>query len=174
MARLRLFSHCGPPRRPHTISLNYRLKHAQKELSIRLDRVNVWCEVDNKESLEWSFANNQTELAIGSSISSRMGKTKDLYAAATMPTHTSLLVGQLVGIHGLKNRKDLNGRIGQVIKWHASQSRWQVKLHDVLSSESEGGMIAIKPDNLCPCPQGLTDVAEYFWVSRRHKKPGPK
>ena len=155
-----LCSHCGFPRRPASITLSYRLRHAKKELEAMLNRVNVPCELDSKENLEWSCANNLTDFVTNRPLEELSDEDNQLGTATTMPqTHSQSLVGQLVRIQGLIGRKDLNGRIGRVIKWHEDQGRWQVKIQPVSSAESGGNMIAIKPDNLCQCPQDLTDVA---------------
>mmetsp|Transcript_18903 Transcript_18903/g.21662 ORF Transcript_18903/g.21662 Transcript_18903/m.21662 type:complete len:378 (+) Transcript_18903:38-1171(+) len=63
----------------------------------------------------------------------------------TKSSSTPELVDQLVEIQGLVGRKDLNGRVGRVVKWHPDQGRWQVRLNNNNEAVST---IGIKPENL--------------------------
>jgi hypothetical protein len=144
--------HVGPPRRPKTVILSYRLRKSQKILAKLLARVQVECALSSIEHLQFACENNLTDFETGLPIDD--DKNTD-----NIPVQQTL-VGQLVGLVDLIGRHDLNGRVGRVVRWHADQGRWQVKLLSFLDGE-DPIVIGIKPTNLMSCPQQVEDTSWY-------------
>jgi hypothetical protein len=148
--------HVGPPRRPKTVTVSYRLRKPQKVLAKLLARVQVGCALDSIDNLQFACGNNLTDFETGQPIDN----DDDDENTDTIPVQQTL-VGQLVGLVDLLGRKDLNGRVGRVVRWHADQGRWQVKLLSFLDGE-DPIVIGIKPTNLISCPQKFEDTNCYL------------
>ena len=134
----------GPPRRPERVVVSYRLHETFDELQDLLTRISVYSTLEPEETLRWNCINNGTDFETGGA-----------------PKTEQTLTGQRVGIYGLLNRTDLNGRVGKVVKWHEGQGRWEVKLVKILPDE-KGGTIAIKPTNLTQCPSSFLGIDDYL------------
>ena len=143
----------GPPRRPKTVVVSYRLRKSHSSLAKLLARVKVECALDSIEHLQFASGNNLTDFETGQPIDNNNNTD-------TTPVQQTL-VGQLVGLVDLLSRNDLNGRVGRVVRWHADQGRWQVKLMSFLDGE-DPIVIGIKPTNLIFCPQQFEDTNWYL------------
>jgi hypothetical protein len=146
--------HVGPPRRPHTVVLSYRMRESQQGLAKLLKRVGVNCALDSAESLKFACGNHLTDFETGLAIDN-----KDT-GIESIPVQNTLL-GQLVGLVDLQGRRDLNGRVGRVVSWHGDQGRWKVKLKAFVEGEKLN-VIGIKPMNLLACPQQFGDDVSYL------------
>lgn len=71
------------------------------------------------------------------------------------------LIGQRVGICELRNRQELNGRVGRVLRFHKDQGRWEVKLEPMVPGE-KAMKIAAKPLNITACPSRFDSAEEYL------------
>jgi hypothetical protein len=91
--------------------MSYRLRDSFQAVKQLLCRVNVECILDSEESLRFACANNRTDFETGG-----------------IPQQGQTLVGQRVGSCKLHNWPKLNGHVGRVLKFHADQERWEVKL----------------------------------------------
>ena len=115
------------------------------------------CVLNTKDSLGFACANNQTDVDTGMPLN-----LLDEEKQSTLSGTPSSIVGQIVGVYGLVSRKDLNGRIGRVMKWIEDEGRWQLKLVNILCSESRGKLISIKPDNLMSVPEDIYKRSVYI------------
>jgi len=111
-----------------------------------LCRVDVGCELDTAESLRFACAQNLTDF--------ESGQPKE---EVIKPS----LIGQLVGVCELRNRSDLNGRVGRVIAWHKDRERWEVQLEQYVPTERRE-RIAVRPLNITQAPKHFRTVNEYL------------
>jgi hypothetical protein len=130
------------------------MRKSQQGLAKLLKRVGVNCELDTAEHLQFACGNNLTDFETGLSIDEEDTEFESI------PIQNAL-VGQLVGLVDLRGRRDLNGRVGRVVSWHADQGRWKVKLKVLVEGE-ESNVIGIKPINLLACPQQFGDDISYL------------
>lgn len=135
----------GPPRRPHVVVVSYRLRACFQQLKELLQRVNVNSILDTKDGLQFACANNQTDFETGGPPQ-QGGQT---------------LVGQRVGICELLNRRELNGRVGRVVKFHEDKRRWEIRLERNAPGE-KALTIAVKPTNVVNCPPRFENEMEYM------------
>ena len=59
------------------------------------------------------------------------------------------LVGYSVRIHGLKTRRELNGRVGRALQFDSQKCRYAVQL-DYACGEGKDENLMVRPANLCP------------------------
>lgn len=102
------------------------------------------CILASEESLRFACANNRTDFETGG-----------------IPQQGQTLVGQRVGSCKLHNWPKLNGHVGRVLKFHADQERWEVKLEWIAPGETTL-KIGLKPANLLQCPSKFESPQEYF------------
>jgi len=76
-------------------------------------------------------------------------------------------IGELVEVHGLQAKPELNGSRGLLVEWIADSERW------VIESVVDGGRIRVRPANLRPVlgkganAAGVRDggyAEEYVWL----------
>lgn len=71
------------------------------------------------------------------------------------------MVSEWACVVELKSRKELNGRVGCVIKFHEDQERWEVDLERIIPGEQRI-KIAVKPIYVISCPSHFANQTEYL------------
>ena len=163
---------CGPPRRPKYVIVSYRLRDAFLALRTALRRVGVEAVLESEASLRAACANAHTNFETGAMPSNP-------------ETPENEFVGTLVAIKRLRQRPELNGRVGEVVRWHAESERWEVALAPTQMEAAEAAaaarlarpkMICVKPANLEPCPDDtdLGSFASYVDSTFREDRDPPR
>ena len=128
----------GPPERPGTLLVAFRMRDAFASIKAAMDAAGVFTTLESQDQAARVCALQGTDIATGGEL--------------TEETERSVkegIVGQMVMLHDL-SRVELNGCVGVLLRWHADRDRWELRLLDRAGGEGgrAGATLAVKPFNL--------------------------
>jgi len=134
----------GPPRRPATVLVSYRLRHAFDVLSELLEQVDVHCVLEPEEQSRSACAQHHTDMETGCPANTEDEKV------VLEKRGEEAFIGTTVMLRDL-SKQELNGLVGVVIDWHSDRQRWEVRL------KGQRGTVAVKSDKLAPAEIYIPD-----------------